>query len=93
MEIPIIQNKHLFEWIDTFTICSDWESGLQNNFSLRTTEYIFLNGDVYLGRLKGMLPHESRKYAWSGGTDYEGDWDKRKSTGKGKLSYVEWLQP
>ena len=35
MEIPIIQNKHLFEWFDTFTICSDWESGLQNNFSLR----------------------------------------------------------
>ena len=59
----------------------------------RTTEYIFLNGDVYLDRLKGMLPHESRKYTWSGGTDYEGDWDKRKSTGKGKLPYVEWLQP
>ncbi|XP_017247644.1 phosphatidylinositol 4-phosphate 5-kinase 7 [Daucus carota subsp. sativus] len=55
--------------------------------SERTSEYIFRNGDVYLGNFKGVLPHGSGKYTWFDGTVYEGDWEEGKMTGKGKISW------
>ncbi|KAI3445644.1 hypothetical protein Pfo_002309 [Paulownia fortunei] len=51
----------------------------------RGCEKIFLNGDVYLGAFKGMIPHGEGKYTWSDGTVYEGDWEEGKMTGKGKI--------
>ena len=46
---------------------------------------MFPNGEVYLGELKGMLPHGNGKYTWSNGTVYDGDWDSGNLTGKGKI--------
>ncbi|KAL8061124.1 hypothetical protein ABFX02_02G067900 [Erythranthe guttata] len=51
----------------------------------RSCEKIILNGDVYLGAVKGMTPHGKGKYTWLDGTIYEGDWVEGKMTGKGKI--------
>ncbi|KAJ1435008.1 Phosphatidylinositol-4-phosphate 5-kinase, core [Sesbania bispinosa] len=51
----------------------------------RLHEKIFPNGDVYIGKIKGTLPHEKGKYTWSDGTVYEGDWEGDKMTGKGLI--------
>ncbi|XP_059648165.1 phosphatidylinositol 4-phosphate 5-kinase 7-like [Cornus florida] len=48
-------------------------------------EKVFLNGDVYLGSFKGVLPHVKGRYTWSDGTVYEGDWEEGKMTGKGQI--------
>ncbi|KAK8469106.1 hypothetical protein PHAVU_006G214700 [Phaseolus vulgaris] len=49
----------------------------------RFDEKSFSNGDVYIGMIKGILPHDKGKYTWSDGTVYEGDWEGEKMTGKG----------
>ncbi|KAF8377045.1 hypothetical protein HHK36_030417 [Tetracentron sinense] len=51
----------------------------------RHSEKVFLNGDVYVGNFKGLLPHGNGKYTWSDGTIYEGDWEDGKMTGQGKI--------
>ena len=45
----------------------------------------FSNGDVYIGEVKGKVPHGKGRYAWSDGTVYEGDWESEKMTGKGLI--------
>lgn len=49
----------------------------------RFEEKSFTNGDVYIGKFKGILPHGNGKYTWSDGSVYEGDWIDGKMTGKG----------
>ncbi|CAK9179546.1 unnamed protein product [Ilex paraguariensis] len=51
----------------------------------RISKKVFPNGDVYLGKIKGMLPDGEGKYTWSDGTIYEGDWEEGKMTGKGQI--------
>lgn len=51
----------------------------------RFEEKSFTNGDVYIGKFKGILPHGNGKYTWSDGSVYEGDWIDGKMTGKGIL--------
>uniref|UniRef100_A0A5B7BU75 Phosphatidylinositol 4-phosphate 5-kinase n=1 Tax=Davidia involucrata TaxID=16924 RepID=A0A5B7BU75_DAVIN len=51
----------------------------------RLSEKVFLNGDIYVGKFKGMLPHGKGKYTWSDGTVYEGDWEEGKMIGKGQI--------
>jgi len=51
--------------------------------NVRFDEKSFSNGDVYIGMIKGILPHDKGKYTWSDGTVYEGDWEGEKMTGKG----------
>ncbi|KDP38876.1 hypothetical protein JCGZ_05033 [Jatropha curcas] len=46
---------------------------------------VLSNGDVYIGDLKGVLPHGKGKYTWTDGTVYEGDWEEGKMTGKGHI--------
>lgn len=53
--------------------------------SERTSEKVFQNGDLYLGDLKGLLPHGKGVYKWSDGTLYDGDWEEGKMTGKGRI--------
>ncbi|KAK7359084.1 hypothetical protein VNO77_01030 [Canavalia gladiata] len=53
----------------------------------RFEEKSFSNGDVYIGKMKGMLPHGKGKYTWSDGTVYEGDWVDGKMTGKGLITW------
>ncbi|KAI4299000.1 hypothetical protein L6164_032500 [Bauhinia variegata] len=48
-------------------------------------EKSFSNGDVYIGKIKGILPHGKGNYTWSDGTVYEGDWEDGKMTGKGLI--------
>lgn len=48
---------------------------------------IFMNGDIYVGDFKGILPHGKGKYTWSDGTIYDGDWEEGKMTGKGHISW------
>ncbi|XP_024959323.1 phosphatidylinositol 4-phosphate 5-kinase 8-like isoform X2 [Cynara cardunculus var. scolymus] len=48
---------------------------------------IFLNGDVYFGNVKGMIPHGRGKYTWSDGTVYEGSWVEGKMTGVGRITW------
>lgn len=48
---------------------------------------IVLNGDVYFGDVKGVIPHGKGKYAWSDGTVYEGFWEEGKMTGVGKITW------
>ncbi|RZC12842.1 Phosphatidylinositol 4-phosphate 5-kinase 7 isoform E [Glycine soja] len=55
--------------------------------SERFEERSFSNGDVYIGKIKGMLPHGKGKYTWSDGTVYEGDWVNGKMTGKGLITW------
>ncbi|RYR64605.1 hypothetical protein Ahy_A03g010680 isoform A [Arachis hypogaea] len=50
-------------------------------------EKLFSNGDVYVGKIKGILPHGNGKYTWSDGTVYEGDWVDGKMTGKGLIIF------
>ncbi|TKY60168.1 Phosphatidylinositol 4-phosphate 5-kinase 8 [Spatholobus suberectus] len=50
-------------------------------------EKSFSNGDVYIGKIKGILPHGKGRYAWSDGTVYEGDWIDGKMTGKGQITW------
>ncbi|XAR55221.1 1-phosphatidylinositol-4-phosphate 5-kinase [Bertholletia excelsa] len=51
----------------------------------RLNEKVFLNGDIYVGNFRGILPHGKGKYTWSDGTVYEGDWEEGKMTGKGRI--------
>ncbi|XP_061365705.1 phosphatidylinositol 4-phosphate 5-kinase 7-like isoform X2 [Gastrolobium bilobum] len=51
----------------------------------RFEEKSFSSGDVYIGKIKGILPHGNGKYTWSDGTVYEGDWVDGKRTGKGLI--------
>ncbi|KAL5562807.1 hypothetical protein UlMin_032554 [Ulmus minor] len=53
--------------------------------SERSSEKAFSNGDVYVGKFKGVLAHGMGKYSWSDGTVYEGDWEEGKMTGKGQM--------
>ncbi|KAJ7946634.1 Phosphatidylinositol-4-phosphate 5-kinase family protein [Quillaja saponaria] len=48
-------------------------------------EKAFSSGDIYVGKIKGILPHGKGKYTWSDGTVYEGDWEAGKMTGKGQI--------
>ncbi|XP_071736872.1 phosphatidylinositol 4-phosphate 5-kinase 7-like [Rutidosis leptorrhynchoides] len=48
---------------------------------------IILDGDVYFGNVKGMIPHGRGKYTWSDGTVYEGDWEAGKMTGMGQITW------
>ncbi|CAH9130708.1 unnamed protein product [Cuscuta epithymum] len=49
----------------------------------RTTEKVFPNGDIYVGTIKGVLPHDKGRYTWSDGTVYDGHWAEGKMDGKG----------
>ncbi|RAL49503.1 hypothetical protein DM860_012936 [Cuscuta australis] len=49
----------------------------------RSDETVFPNGDIYVGIIKGGLPHEKGKYTWSDGTVYDGHWEEGKMSGKG----------
>ncbi|RDX95645.1 Phosphatidylinositol 4-phosphate 5-kinase 8, partial [Mucuna pruriens] len=53
----------------------------------RFEEKSFSNGDVYIGEIKGILPHGKGKYTWSDGTVYNGDWADGKMTGKGLITW------
>ncbi|KAG2410392.1 Phosphatidylinositol 4-phosphate 5-kinase [Vigna angularis] len=55
--------------------------------SYRFEEKSFPNGDVYIGKMKDVLPHGKGKYTWSDGTVYEGDWVDGKMTGKGVITW------
>ncbi|XP_010242826.1 PREDICTED: phosphatidylinositol 4-phosphate 5-kinase 8 [Nelumbo nucifera] len=56
--------------------------------SERHMEKVFLNGDIYVGDFKGMLPHGTGKYTWSDGSIYEGEWEEGKMTGKGHFQWA-----
>jgi 1-phosphatidylinositol-4-phosphate 5-kinase len=43
------------------------------------------NGDIYVGKFHGPIPHGFGKYAWVDGVLYEGEWDQSKITGKGRI--------
>ncbi|KAJ4791399.1 Phosphatidylinositol-4-phosphate 5-kinase family protein [Rhynchospora pubera] len=43
------------------------------------------NGDVYVGKFHGPVPHGFGKYTWSDGAIYEGEWDLSRITGKGQI--------
>ncbi|KAF3323186.1 hypothetical protein FCM35_KLT11917 [Carex littledalei] len=43
------------------------------------------NGDIYIGKFHGPVPHGFGKYAWADGALYEGEWDQCKITGKGRI--------
>ncbi|TKY71345.1 Phosphatidylinositol 4-phosphate 5-kinase 8 [Spatholobus suberectus] len=58
----------------------------------RLGEKSFSNGDVYIGKTKGILPHDKGKYTWSNGTVYEGDWEGEKMTGKGLIVWSSGAQ-
>ncbi|KAL2342185.1 hypothetical protein Fmac_010125 [Flemingia macrophylla] len=58
----------------------------------RFDERSFSNGDVYIGNIKGILPHDKGKYTWSDGTVYEGDWEGEKMTGKGLIVWPSGAQ-
>ncbi|KAK9077092.1 hypothetical protein SSX86_005428 [Deinandra increscens subsp. villosa] len=51
------------------------------------TMEIVLDGDVYFGDVKGMIPHGKGKYTWSNGTVYEGCWEEGKMTGDGRITW------
>ncbi|XP_020213539.1 phosphatidylinositol 4-phosphate 5-kinase 7 [Cajanus cajan] len=53
----------------------------------RYEEKSFSNGEFYIGKIKGILPHGKGKYKWSDGTVYEGDWVDGKMTGKGLITW------
>ncbi|KAF8411781.1 hypothetical protein HHK36_004340 [Tetracentron sinense] len=55
---------------------------------VRHNEKVFLNGDVYVGKIKGLLPHGKGKYTWSDGTVYEGEWEEGKMNGQGKICWT-----
>ncbi|KAK9162226.1 hypothetical protein Syun_003128 [Stephania yunnanensis] len=48
----------------------------------------FPNGDVYIGIIKGSLPHGEGKYNWSDGTIYEGMWEEGKMSGRGRICWI-----
>ncbi|KAK9167600.1 hypothetical protein Scep_002791 [Stephania cephalantha] len=48
----------------------------------------FPNGDVYIGIIKGSLPHGEGKYNWSDGTIYEGTWEEGKMSGRGRICWI-----
>ncbi|WOK97692.1 phosphatidylinositol 4-phosphate 5-kinase 1-like [Canna indica] len=50
-------------------------------------EKVFSNGDVYVGDFDGLLPHGLGIYAWVDGTTYNGQWEKSKITGRGKIHW------
>ncbi|KAI3912218.1 hypothetical protein MKW98_012029 [Papaver atlanticum] len=52
-----------------------------------TNEQVFANGDIYVGKFKGFLPHGEGKYTWSDGKIYEGQWEEGKMTGKGCMRW------
>lgn len=54
-------------------------------FLVRLGEKQLLNGDVYVGDFKGLLPHGIGKYTCSDGTIYEGEWEEGKMTGRGQI--------
>ncbi|KAH1145578.1 hypothetical protein GLYMA_15G046400v4 [Glycine max] len=58
----------------------------------RFDEKSFSNGDVYIGMIKGIVPHDKGKYTWSDGTVYEGDWEGEKMTGKGLIVWSSGAQ-
>lgn len=45
------------------------------------------NGDLYIGKFSGNVPHGVGKYLWRDGCMYEGEWKKGKASGKGKFSW------
>ncbi|KAK1361903.1 Phosphatidylinositol 4-phosphate 5-kinase [Heracleum sosnowskyi] len=45
------------------------------------------NGDLFIGRFSGNVPHGSGKYLWKDGCMYEGEWKRGKASGKGKFSW------
>ncbi|KAJ1386130.1 Phosphatidylinositol-4-phosphate 5-kinase, core [Sesbania bispinosa] len=53
----------------------------------RFVEKSFSNGDVFIGKIKGVLPHGNGKYTWSDGTVYEGEWVDGKMSGKGLITW------
>ncbi|KAJ1405392.1 Phosphatidylinositol-4-phosphate 5-kinase, core [Sesbania bispinosa] len=53
----------------------------------RFVEKSFSNGDVFIGKIKGILPHGNGKYTWSDGTVYEGEWVDGKMSGKGLITW------
>lgn len=53
----------------------------------RLNEKPLPNGDVYIGEVKGVLPHGKGEYTWSDRTVYEGDWEEGKMTGKGVIMW------
>ncbi|RZB97596.1 Phosphatidylinositol 4-phosphate 5-kinase 8 isoform D [Glycine soja] len=58
----------------------------------RFDEKSFSNGDVYIGMIKGILPHDKGKYTWSDGTVFEGNWEGEKMTGKGLIVWSSGAQ-
>ncbi|KAG6488100.1 hypothetical protein ZIOFF_056858 [Zingiber officinale] len=50
-------------------------------------EKVLLNGDVYVGKFDGLLPHGVGRYTWSDGIIYDGQWEKSKITGRGKICW------
>ncbi|KAG6484095.1 hypothetical protein ZIOFF_060889 [Zingiber officinale] len=50
-------------------------------------EKVLLNGDVYVGKFDGLLPHGVGRYTWSDGIIYDGQWEQSKITGRGKICW------
>lgn len=44
-----------------------------------------MSNGIYIGEIKGVLPHDKGKYKWLDQTVYEGDWEEGKMTGKGLI--------
>ncbi|OVA10292.1 Phosphatidylinositol-4-phosphate 5-kinase [Macleaya cordata] len=51
-------------------------------------QQVFPNGDVYVGKCKGLLPHGDGKYTWFDGKVYEGQWEEGNMTGKGRICWT-----
>ncbi|GAA0150179.1 kinase [Lithospermum erythrorhizon] len=56
--------------------------------SRSSSEKVFLNGDVYVGNFKGLVPNGKGIYKWMDGTKYDGEWEEGKMTGKGKMLWT-----
>src|SRR5262249_31603620 len=88
-----IQNNSSFipAYVRVYVVLSAFISGMYFDFSVscicRLNEKSFSNGDVYIGRIKGILPHGKGKYTWSDGIVYEGDWEEGKMTGRGLITW------
>ncbi|KAL1815658.1 hypothetical protein ACET3Z_018232 [Daucus carota] len=52
-----------------------------------SSEKQLANGDLYIGKFLGNVPHGFGKYLWSDGCVYQGEWRKGKASGKGSFSW------
>ncbi|KAH7679471.1 Phosphatidylinositol-4-phosphate 5-kinase protein [Dioscorea alata] len=60
---------------------------MSNEDSEKLIEKILPNGDIYVGNFEGLLPQGMGKYSWVDGTCYQGEWEKGKMTGRGKICW------